>query len=66
MVGTRLSRGFTGTLRLGRWDERVRFGAHETRGPRLHAHFEAYDRPYGQGGRVIENTRVDIIPDGHE
>jgi len=38
----------------------VRFGAHETRGPGLHGHFEAYDCP---GGRVIENTRVDIVPD---
>ncbi|MDY6786453.1 MAG: hypothetical protein SW833_28745, partial [Cyanobacteriota bacterium] len=38
----------------------VRFGAHETRGSRLHGHFEAYDRP---GGRVIENSVVNIIPD---
>ena len=38
----------------------VRFGAHEVRGPGLHAHFEAYDRP---GGRIIVNTRVDIIGD---
>ncbi len=49
----------------GRWVSadglrQVRFGAHETRGPGLHGHFEAYDRA---GGRVIENTRVDIIPD---
>ena len=41
----------------------MRFGAHETRGPRLHGHFESYDHPYGQGGRIIENTVVDIIPD---
>ena len=38
----------------------VRFGAHEVRGPGLHGHFEAYDQA---GGRVIENTRVDIIGD---
>jgi hypothetical protein len=37
----------------------VRFGAHETRGPGLHAHFEAYDMA---GGRVIENSRVKIVP----
>lgn len=36
----------------------VRFGAHETRGPQLHAHFEAVEE-----GRVTENTRVDITPD---
>lgn len=40
----------------------VRFGNHETRGPGLHGHFEAHDRPLGKGGRVIENTRVDIVP----
>jgi hypothetical protein len=38
----------------------VRFGSHETRGLKLHGHFEAYDRP---GGRVVENTVVDIVPD---
>jgi hypothetical protein len=36
----------------------VRFGAHEVRGSGLHGHFEAYGHA---GGRVIENTRVDII-----
>jgi hypothetical protein len=41
----------------------VRYGAHETSGPRHHAHFEAYDRPAAQGGRVIENSVVDLIPD---
>jgi hypothetical protein len=35
----------------------VRFGAHETRGPNLHGHFEAYDKP---GGRVVENSVVKI------
>lgn len=40
----------------------VRYGEHETRGVRHHAHFEAYDRPYHRGGRVIENTVIDIIP----
>ncbi|MGH7517999.1 MAG: RHS repeat-associated core domain-containing protein [Gemmatimonadales bacterium] len=38
----------------------VRLGPHEVNGPQMHGHFEAYDRA---GGRVIENTRVDIIPD---
>ncbi len=38
----------------------VRFGPHEVRGPQLHGHFEAYDVP---GGRIIENTRVNIIRD---
>jgi RHS repeat-associated protein len=38
----------------------VRYGAHEVRSARHHAHFEAYDAP---GGHVIENTVVDIIPD---
>lgn len=38
----------------------VRFGAHEVRGPTLHGHFEAFDQP---GGRIIENTRVNIFRD---
>lgn len=38
----------------------VRFGPHEVRGPQLHGHFEAYNVP---GGRVVENTRVNIVPD---
>jgi len=41
----------------------VRFGAHEVRGPQLHGHFEAFDAPFGEGGRVIENTVVRITPD---
>lgn len=41
----------------------VRFGVHETRGPGIHGHFEAYDHP---GGHVIENTRVEIVPDRNE
>jgi hypothetical protein len=36
----------------------VRFGPHELRSSQLHGHFEAYDKV---GGRVIENTRVNII-----
>lgn len=39
----------------------VRYGAHETRGAH-HGHFEAYDRSYYQGGKVVETTTVDIIP----
>lgn len=38
----------------------MRLGPHELKGPQLHGHFEAYDQA---GGRVIENTRVNIIPD---
>ena len=41
----------------------VRFGAHEVRGPHLHGHFEAFDAPYGKGGRVVENTLVRITSD---
>ncbi len=39
----------------------VRFGAHETRGASMHAHFEAFDQPYDLGGRVLENTVVDVL-----
>ena len=51
-------------LSPGRWASadgmrQVRFGAHETRGPGLHAHFEAYDMA---GGRVVENSVVRITP----
>jgi hypothetical protein len=38
----------------------VRFGAHEVKSSQLHGHFEAYDKV---GGRIIENTRVNIIGD---
>jgi hypothetical protein len=38
----------------------IRFGNHEVRSPTMHGHFEAYDRSYFEGGRVIENTRVHI------
>lgn len=41
-----------------------RLGAHELRGTRPHAHFEAYNKPAGQGGRVVENTWVDIVGPG--
>jgi len=41
----------------------VRYGSHETGGPRHHAHFEAYDRPAAQGGRVVENSVVDFKQD---
>jgi hypothetical protein len=42
----------------------VRFGAHETEdAAKIHAHFETYDKPAEQGGRVIENTSVKIVPD---
>lgn len=38
----------------------VRYGAHETNSPTHHGHFEAYNE---SGGRVIENTSVEITPD---
>jgi len=37
----------------------VRYGAHEVNSGTHHAHFEAYDAP---GGRVIENSMVELIP----
>ncbi len=37
----------------------VRLGDHETRGPGLHGHFEAYNMT---GGRVVENSVVKIVP----
>lgn len=39
----------------------VRFGRHETSGLDLHAHFEAYDQPLSEGGRVIENSVVKVV-----
>jgi hypothetical protein len=40
-----------------------RMGRHETRGGRVtHVHFEAYDRPWQSGGRVIESAVVEVIP----
>ncbi|MDP9024035.1 MAG: hypothetical protein M3N13_01495 [Candidatus Eremiobacteraeota bacterium] len=52
----------------GRWVSadgmrQVRFGAHEVNSKELHAHFEAYDKPAAQGGRVVENAKVNIVPD---
>ena len=41
----------------------VRYGVHETSSAVEHAHFEAYDKSYFNGGRVIENTVVEIIKD---
>jgi RHS repeat-associated protein len=42
----------------------LRFGSHETRdASNLHAHFETYDKPASQGGRVDESSTVDIVPD---
>ena len=44
----------------------IRYGGHETENPNNHhGHFEAYDRPAHQGGEVIENSRVLIVPDGN-
>lgn len=42
----------------------IRYGKHETSGKDHHGHFEAYDKPADQGGKVIENTRVKIVSDG--
>jgi hypothetical protein len=42
----------------------VRFGVHETRaGKQVHAHYEAYDKPQQQGGKVIETTTVQVVKD---
>jgi hypothetical protein len=42
----------------------VRFGDHETKNPgNIHAHFESYDKPSGQGGKVTESSTVTIVPD---
>ena len=42
----------------------VRYGSHETKSPNNHhGHFEAYDKPAQQGGRIIENSSVKIVPD---
>jgi hypothetical protein len=40
----------------------VRYGDHEINSTIHHAHFEAYDSSYYAGGRVIENTVIEIIP----
>jgi RHS repeat-associated protein len=40
----------------------LRYGAHEIAGSGNHAHFESFDIPYGKGGKIIENTKVNIIP----
>lgn len=44
--------------------KQVRYGHHETSSSTHHGHFEAYDKPANQGGKVIENTAVKIVPDG--
>lgn len=41
----------------------VRYGKHETNSKIHHAHFESYDKPIEKGGRIIENTSVEIIQD---
>jgi hypothetical protein len=42
----------------------VRFGDHETKDPsNVHAHYESYDKPAGQGGKVTESSTVTIVPD---
>jgi hypothetical protein len=38
-----------------------RFGSHETKNPEnIHAHFEVYDRPATDGGRLTENAVVKV------
>jgi hypothetical protein len=41
----------------------VRYGQHEVGTTVHHIHFEAYDKPYNDGGHVIENTRATIVPE---
>ena len=39
-----------------------RYGEHEVKTlRRQHAHFEAYNKPYNSGGKLIEKTVVDVI-----
>jgi hypothetical protein len=53
-------------VKPGRWVSQdglrqFRFGSHETTNPRnIHAHFEAYDRPATDGGRLTENAVVKV------
>jgi hypothetical protein len=53
-------------VKPGRWVSQdglrqFRFGSHETKNPEnIHAHFEAYDRPATDGGRLTENAVVKV------
>ncbi len=40
----------------------VRYGRHEVSSALHHAHFEAFERSYFEGGRVVENTAVRLLP----
>ncbi|MDP9024030.1 MAG: hypothetical protein M3N13_01470 [Candidatus Eremiobacteraeota bacterium] len=39
------------------------YNPHEDGCKEFHAHFEAHDKPPAEGGRVVENARVNIVPD---
>jgi hypothetical protein len=39
-----------------------RLGKHELKNTPYHAHFEAYDHSYWNGGQLVENTVVRLIP----
>jgi RHS repeat-associated protein len=45
--------------------KQIRYGKHETTGKNHHGHFEIYDKPADQGGKVTENTMVKIVPDAN-
>ena len=44
----------------------IRYGKHETTSKKHHAHFEVYDQPIKSGGKIIENTAVEIIRDSQK
>ena len=51
----------------GRWVSgdglrQFRFGQHEVSSVQLHAHFESYGHSFFNGGRLTENTYVNIVP----
>lgn len=52
----------------GRWVSKdgmrqVRYGTHESTSKTHHGHFESYDKPASQGGKVSQNAVVEITND---
>ncbi len=41
----------------------VRYGKHEVSSKKHHIHFEAYDQPARAGGKIVETSTAEIIPD---
>lgn len=52
-------------LKMIKFDKNIKFGGQgcPPYDAKHRAHFEAYDKPVNQGGKVIENTSVSIIKD---